>query len=100
MPAVLSKESSGEFQKQHHLAVVIPLECPVPKKLNKFNYKTLKLRTDPQDAQSPTYEITLVFFATGEPEVWLDVLKITHKVFIGQNLMTAASQYSLCPSSF
>ena len=95
MPTVLSKESTGEFQKRRHLSAVIPLDRPVPKKLNKSDYETLKLRTDPEDNQSPTYEITLVFFSTGEPEVWLDFMKTVDKVFKGQHLTTGPARYSL-----
>ena len=95
MPTVLSKESTGEFQKRRHLSAVIPLDRPVPKKLNKSDYETLKLRTNPEDNQSPTYKITLVFFLTGEPEVWLDFKKTIDKVIKGQHLTTGPTRYSL-----
>ena len=91
MPTVLSKESTGEFQKQHHLSAVIPLDRPVPKKLNKSDYETLKLCTNPKDNQSPTYKIMLVFFSMGDPEVWLEFKKTIDKVIKGQHLTTGLS---------
>ena len=95
MPTAHSKESTGEHQKKRHLAAVIPLERPATKKLNKSDHETLKLRTAPDDNQSPTCEIALEFFSTGSPEAWLNFLESINKVWEGQHLTTAASRYSL-----
>ncbi len=43
----------------------IPLERPTVKELKKQEYLTMKLRSDPADANSQTYDLTIQFFRTG-----------------------------------
>ena len=46
----------------------IPYERPTPGALRKDEYMTFKLRTVPDKADSPTFELTVPFFSTGTVE--------------------------------
>jgi len=74
---------------------VIPFERPKTASFKKDEVLTFKLRTDPQNEASPTYEITIPYFKTGSAEVLFLFLHNTEKVIAGQNATEAASKYAL-----
>ena len=69
-----STDSSTATRDAEHLTKVIQL--------------TFKLRTNPTNANSATYELTVAYFCTGTPEEWLLVRKAILEVCTGQNLTT------------
>ena len=73
----------------------IQLDRPEKLKLQKDSYITLKLRTSPADADSQTYDLTLVYFNSGTPEEWLKFQKDLNKVFVGQNLTQGPPKYAM-----
>ena len=95
MAPVHSRITNDTVDKKVGLRVYpsIPLERPLEDKLIKGQYETLKLRTDPADANSPTYEITVPYFHVGIPEKWLLFLKNLWKAIHGQALMTGPQKY-------
>lgn len=73
----------------------IPLERPEKKELQKGEYQTYKLRNDPNDADSPGYELAVPYFSTGTCEEWLNFLKNLEKVFKGQGVTSGPGQYTV-----
>jgi hypothetical protein len=75
--------------------VPIPLEREEPKALLKHEALTMKLRTVPAQADSPTYELTIPYFKSGKPEELLEFIKRLRRVFVGQGLNDGPSQYTM-----
>ena len=73
----------------------IPLERPAVKELKKQEYLTMKLRSDPADANSQTYDLTIQFFRTGTPEEWLLFQRDLHRVLNGQNITTGPQKFTM-----
>ena len=49
----------------------IPLDCPEPKELEKDQYMTFKLKTNPASRNSAEYSLNVPYFRDGSPEEWL-----------------------------
>ena len=73
----------------------IPLERPTVKELKKQEYLTMKLRSDPADANSQTYDLTIQFFRTGTPEEWLLFQRDLQRVLTGQNVNAGAQKFAM-----
>ena len=71
---------SANTGRKSHARPPIPLERPAVKELKKQEYLTMKLRSDPADANSQTYDLTIQFFRTGTPEEWLLFQRDLHRV--------------------
>ena len=56
---------------------------------------TFKLRSNPKEATSTTYELSIKSFNCGKPEVLLMFLKNIKKVFIGQNMIEGPDRFAL-----
>jgi hypothetical protein len=63
--------------------------------LQKNEYQTFKLRQNPGDADSPTYELTVPLFQTGTPEEYLTFIRDVRHVIEKQNITTGPGRYSL-----
>ena len=74
---------------------VIPLERPKERKLTKDASLTFKLRSTPDDVDSPTYELTIPYFGSGTPEEYLLWQRDLDKVIVGQNVEEGPAKYSL-----
>lgn len=93
---VFSKPAGTDSMvKRRRLQAPISLDRPETKTLVKGQYETMKLRTAPTDNDSPTYELTLVYFGSGTPEEWLLFQRNLRKVIHGQNLTTGPAKYAL-----
>ena len=64
----------------------IPLMRPEKKELQKGQYLTFKLRNDPANADSTTYDLSVCFFETGTPEELIDFVIDTELISTGQNI--------------
>ena len=73
----------------------ISLEQPVVKELKKQEYLTMKLRSDPVDANSQIYDLTIQFFRTGTPEEWLLFQRDLNRVLVGQNITTGQGKFTM-----
>eukprot|EP00957_Ditylum_brightwellii_P195212 14872741-Ditylum_brightwellii.AAC.1 len=51
--------------------VVIPFPRPAPRQLEHGQFHAYKLCTNPADATSPIYELSIPFFDDGTPEEWI-----------------------------
>jgi hypothetical protein len=73
----------------------IALVCPdnAPPKKNKS--LTMKLRSNPTDDNSQTYELTVKFFKTGTSEEWLMFQQDLKNIIIGQKITSAPSKYAM-----
>ena len=92
-PASYSKKSTKP--KKRILIAPIPLERPEKKSLSKQDYLTFKLRSNPAEADSTTYELTVPFFKSGTPEEVLDFVRDVNRVIQGQNITTGPAKYAI-----
>ena len=74
---------------------VIPLERTETKEIKKTECLSLKLRTNPNNANSQTYELTVKFFSHGTPEEWLVFVRNLKRIFVGQNITQGAGKYAM-----
>ena len=72
----------------------IPFIREEEKQASKFNSIAMKLRVNPTDQNSPTYEITVPFFSHGTPQEALDARANLLKIFRGQNITLGTNQCS------
>ena len=77
------------------VAPPIPLARPVTPELKKNEYLVMKLRSDPTDPASQTYDLTIKYFSTGTPEEWLIFRRDVSRVLVGQNITTGPAQYAM-----
>lgn len=91
----IAQDNGAIHSKKRYVPPVIPYERPVKKQLKKDEFLTYKLQSDPENSESPTYELTVPFFGTGTPEELLIFLRDIRKVIIGQNLHTGPTKYAL-----
>ena len=87
--------NANKENTRRRVAPPIPLERPEIRKLEKGEYQSYKLRNDPTNKNSPTYELSIPYFATGSPEEWLRFLKNLTKVFTGQNVTDGPGKYTV-----
>ena len=73
----------------------IPLQKPEAKALEKGEYHTYKLRSNPGDNDSPTYELSVPYFSTGTCEEYLKFRTNFDKVCTGQNITTGPGKFTL-----
>ena len=70
MKVVLPKTNSNKFR----YPMPIALDRAEKKSLSKSEYISLKLRTNPTDADSQTYNIAVPYHSSGSLEKWLKFL--------------------------
>ena len=99
MPSVMSKISSaGSKGKFTELIIVpvIPLEREDSPNLVPGEYYKYKMRTNPTNDKSQTYELEIVTFGEGTPECWLKtrraILEVIHRQNVRQNVMNYNDQ--------
>ena len=73
----------------------IPLERPEKKVLKKSEYITLKLRSNPTEKESQTYDLTLPYYNSATPEEWLEFRLNLDKAIIGQNITKPSDMFSM-----
>jgi len=56
---------------------------------------TFKLRSDPANETSATYDLTVPYFKLGSPEELIEFLTNIEKVIVGQNAQAPAAKYTL-----
>jgi hypothetical protein len=71
----------------------IPLERAESRSLTKGEYLAYKLRNDPADDSSPTYELTVPYFSTGTCEEWIKFRANVDKVLQGQHVTTGPAKF-------
>ena len=71
----------------------IPLERAESRSLTKGEYLAYKLRNDPADDSSPTYELTVPYFGTGTCEEWIKFRANVDKVLQGQHVTTGPAKF-------
>ena len=85
---------------KRYIQPAIKLDRPVLKELNKNDYLTFKLRTNPTDSESTTYELSVAYFDHGTPEELLKFLESLEKVIKGQNITGGPNRYTLARRLF
>ena len=55
----------------------------------------MKLRSDPADPNSQTYDLTIQYFRTGTPEEWLLFQRDLNRVLVGQNITTGPAKFTM-----
>jgi hypothetical protein len=84
---------SNQDNQKRFVPPPIPLERAETKELKKNECLTLKLRSDPTNVDSQTYELTIKFFSGGTPEEWLVFLRDFKRVLVGQNITNGPGKY-------
>lgn len=80
---------------KRYVPPAIPLVGPESVEPMKNECLTMKLRSDPTDSSSQTYELTVKFFRTGSPEEWLVFCRDLKRVLAGQNITTGPPKYTM-----
>jgi hypothetical protein len=80
---------------KRYVSPAIGLDRPARKKLHKDECLTFKLRSNPADEQSTTYELTIPYFTSGTPEELLLFIKSVRKIFAGQNITDGPGRYAI-----
>ena len=93
--SLLQKVTDPIPSKPQRDQMVIPLIREQPAKIPKSERITLKLRSNPSQADSQTYEISTYAFDHGSPEEWLHHQEVLRKIFIGQNATTGPQRFAL-----
>lgn len=88
-------QPSAKMGRKPFVPPPIPLERPAIKELKKQEYLVMKLRSDPADANSQTYDLTIQFFRTGTPEEWLLFQRDLNRVFTAQNITTVPQKLTM-----
>jgi len=73
----------------------IALERAESHSLVKGEYLAYKLRNDPADESSPTYELSVPYFSTGTCEEWLKFRDNVEKVLLGQHVTTGPAKFTM-----
>ena len=89
-PTVSNTNSQKRFVQP-----IIPLERPSPKTVSKLTSLTFSLRSNPAEANSTSYSLTVEYFKTGTPEEFLIFCHSVDKVIKGQNATTGPSKFAL-----
>ena len=84
-----------DYQQHKFVPPPIPYERPEKKELKKSEYVMMKLRSDPAEAESQTYELAVPYFRSGMPEEWLLFVRAMQKVIVGQNITTGPNKYAM-----
>ena len=93
LPPIPRKAPKGETPPP------IPLERPEAKELDKGEYHTYKLRTNPTAGEnSMLHSLDIPFFSNGKPEEWLKFEKNLQKVFIGQAVTSGPAKIAIARS--
>lgn len=85
----------GNYQQRRFVPPPIPYERPEKKELKKSEYVMMKLRSDPAEVESQTYELAVPYFRSGTPEEWLLFKRALLKVIVGQNITTGPNKYAM-----
>ena len=83
------------YEPRRMLVPPIGLERPEKKELAKDQQLTFKLRANPPQANSPTYDTTVPFYNTGTCEEWLTTLRAILRVAEGQNMTNGPARFAL-----
>ena len=86
---------SQKGSQRQYVPPAISLERPKARNYQKNDVLSLKLRSNPANADSQTYELTVPFFRSGTPEEWLIVKRGIIKIMTGQNITTGPGQYAM-----
>ena len=75
-------------------------EPPIPLKAEKKDYKkedciVIKCRSNPSEATSTTYNLSIPMFKTGNPKEWLKWVKNVKRAAKGQNMTTGPTKFAL-----
>ena len=73
----------------------IPLDRQVKKTLVRSQYITLKLRSNPTEDTSQTYNLILPYYNSASPEEWLIFRTDLNKAIIGQNIIQGPARYTM-----
>eukprot|EP00957_Ditylum_brightwellii_P148503 11307098-Ditylum_brightwellii.AAC.1 len=80
------------------LKLIIPIKQPKLQELTKGDYHTYKLCTVPFNANSPTYNLAVLFYDTGSVEEWLKFWQNLQAIITGQNITDAQGMYAITKS--
>eukprot|EP00957_Ditylum_brightwellii_P013611 1027016-Ditylum_brightwellii.AAC.1 len=74
---------------------VIAFPRPTPRRLERRQFLTYKLRTPPADTTSPIYKLFIPFFNEGTPEEWIKFRLGLQAVLKGPNITQGPASYAV-----
>ena len=92
---ILFKGNQNKKRLVPRIVPPIPLEQPEKKALEKGEYYTYKLRTNPADSDLPTYKLLVPYFSTGTCKEYLKFCTNFYKVCLGQHITTGPQKFIL-----
>ena len=90
-----TKSSNSAKSSKPRVVPPIPFERANADNVSKDKLSSFKLRSDPSDASSPTYELSVRYFNDGTPEEWLLFLKAVREVLRGQGITTGPPAFNM-----
>jgi hypothetical protein len=95
-PPVAKNISANQFKKNGMQPVPIPYDRPErPKDKDSEDVSVFKLRTNPNDNHSQTYDMKVLTYRTGTVEEFLLWKKDLNKVLVGQNVLSATDMFAM-----
>jgi len=86
---------SNSQKNRNRIILIIPFDRLEVTVLRKDQYLSFKLRSNPQDEASATYELTVPYYRSGTPEELLMFCENIQKVIVGQNITQGPAKYAL-----
>lgn len=86
---------SKNTNQQPRLVPPIPLKRESEKQYQKNEILTISLRTQPDVADSPTFNLTVPYFNTGTATEAIEARENIQKIFVGQGLTTGPQQFAM-----
>jgi hypothetical protein len=95
-PPVAKNISANQFKKNGMQPVPIPYDRPERlKDKDSKDVSVFKLRTNPNDKHSQTYDMKVLTYHTGTVEEFLLWKKDLNKVLVGQNVLSATDMFAM-----
>ena len=89
------KTTKPDHGGKRYVPPIIPLERPAETQHCKDQFLTFKLRSNPTDDASTTYDLSIPFFSTGSAEELLIFIQMVNRVISGQNVTDGPGRYAL-----
>ena len=95
MKVVIAAQRKDPPKNQGFMRAPISLERPTEKEAKDGDFASFKLRSNPEDANSPLHEIKVQYWKGGTAEEWFLFQRDLERVLKGQNVTYAKDAYAI-----
>jgi hypothetical protein len=95
MKVVFATQRKDPPKNQGFMRAPISLERPTEKEAKDGDYASFKLRSNPEDSNSPLHEIKVQYWKGGTAEEWFLFQRDLERVLTGQNVTYAKDAYAI-----